>query len=109
MRISARTAAVVGAAVLTIATSASAASADPPPGTPPQTGCPAAAQVLDVAMLTHLGYGVPAQLDASGNDNGLICGIRFDDEAALHIFGPNTCLTLIGCFLWSDDTVGPRS
>lgn len=108
MRISARTAAVVGGAVLFIATSASAASADPPPGTPPQTGCPAAAQAFDVATLTGLGYQVPATLDSSGNRNGIVCGIRFNDQAALQIFGPITCLAKIGCFLWSDDSLTSR-
>ena len=108
MRISARTAAVVGGAVLFIATSASAASADPPSGTPPQTGCPAAARVFDVATLTGLGYQVPASLDASGNDNGIVCGIQFNEEAALQVFGPSTCLAKIGCFLWSDDSLTNR-
>lgn len=42
--------------------------------TPPETGCPASNEVLVVADLTALGYRAPAQVDAAGNNNGLVCG-----------------------------------
>lgn len=68
------------------------------------TGCPAAAQVLDVASLTNLGYRVPAMVDGDGNHNGIVCGIPINEQAAKQIFPPNTCLSRIGCFLSSDDS-----
>lgn len=105
MTTTARTAAVVGGAVLLIATSVSAASAGQPSGTPPETGCPAAAQVFDVSSLSALGYRVPRMLDENGNNNGIVCGIPIQEQAARQIFPPNTCLSLIGCFLFSDDTL----
>jgi len=45
--------------------------------TPPETGCPASNEVLVVADLIALGYRVPAQVDAAGNNNGLVCGKPF--------------------------------
>ncbi len=63
-----RAAAIAG--VATLALTAPALAAD----TPPQTGCPASNQVLSVAELTAQGYRVPAQVDAAGNGNGLVCG-----------------------------------
>jgi hypothetical protein len=104
MRISARTAAVVGGAVLFIATSASTASADPI-SLPPNSGCPAAAQVFSADYLAGLGYVAGPAADVNGD--GVVCGIRFEDRAALQIFGPDTCLQLIGCFLWGDDNLTP--
>ena len=46
-------------------------------GTPPETGCPSADQVLVVADLVPLGYMVPQRIDDpanGGNGNGLVCG-----------------------------------
>ena len=55
--------------------------AAPAMGTPPETGCSSANQVLVVADLVPLGYMVPQQVDDpanGGNGNGLVCGKPFN-------------------------------
>lgn len=88
---------------LSVATSVLLAAPALAADTPPATGCPASNQVLDVAQLTALGYRVPAQLDAAGNRNGLVCGKPLADPAA-----ENVCRKLGGCvvetiYLFRDD------
>lgn len=106
-----RTAAFLGGATLLIAaTTALAPVASAAPVTPPVSGCPASAELINVDFFTAHHYGVPAFLDNpdnGGNHNGVVCGIRINDQAALNRFGPNGCVAHLGCFLFSDDTLTP--
>ncbi len=71
--------------------------------TPPATGCPASNEVLVVAELTALGYRVPAQVDAAGNNNGLVCGKPLSDAAARQHCGGVCPVPVI--YLFRDDDV----
>jgi hypothetical protein len=72
-------AALAASASLPLATAALAV--DTPPGTPPDTGCAASFELLEVADLVALGYMVPTFVDEEiGNNDGLVCGKPFPDQ-----------------------------
>jgi len=82
------TAATAGAlalsATLIAAGSASAA-------TPPETGCPAGYSLLSLEWLAEQGaYMLPFQLDAAGNNDGLVCGKPLNPVVQNNICG-NQC------------------
>jgi hypothetical protein len=57
-------------------------------GTPSETGCPAAYQLLSVTWLESQGpYKLPRQLDESGNNDGYVCGRETEDHAAQNFCG----------------------
>lgn len=67
------------AAAVTTAVPAYAAA----PGTPPESGCPAASQLLSVEWLEDQGpYMAPRQIDDAGNQDGLVCGKPVNQIAA---------------------------
>lgn len=68
----------LGATALTGITPATA-------GTPTDTGCATAYQLLAVDGLTAQGYGLPALLDEGGNTDGFVCGKAFNQRAATNI------------------------
>jgi hypothetical protein len=68
--------------------------------TPVETGCAAGFEQLSVQTLTALGYRLPSELDAAGNQDGWVCGHAFVEAAKdqlcpdcpreiLYLFGDN--------------------
>jgi hypothetical protein len=53
--------------------------------TPPQTGCPAGYQVLQLGIdvTAEQGYHAPFVLDAAGNNNGIVCGLPLPEAACV--------------------------
>ena len=98
-------AAIAASDMLPLATAALAV--DTPPGTPPDTGCPASSELLVVADLVLLGYMVPTFVDEEiGNNNGLVCGRPFSDQVYENICEdvPGGC-TVPVIYAFSDDTL----
>ena len=85
------------------------ATAAPAAAIPPETGCPSAAQVLDVEELTAQGYRVPAMVDDpanGGNGNGLVCGKPLPEAFRRVFCGPDRAVPII--YLFSDDNLPAR-
>lgn len=72
-----------------------------PPPLPTETGCPVG-QALSLDYLGPLGYQVPFQIDAAGNNDGIVCGVPLP-EAYREICCPTATVPVI--YLFSDNTV----
>jgi hypothetical protein len=79
---------------------AAAAAADTPP-LPTETGCPVG-QALTLDYLSQFDYRVPFQVDAEGNNDGIVCGVPLP-EAFQDVLYPNSTVPVI--YLFSDNTV----
>ena len=78
---------------------ASASAATPP--LPSETGCPVG-QALTLDYLGPLGYQVPFQIDAEGNNDGIVCGVPLPDAYRAKFF-PTAIVPVI--YLFRDNTV----
>jgi len=74
--------------------------ADTPP-LPTETGCPVG-QALTLDYLGQFGYQAPFQIDAEGNNDGIVCGVPLPDVYR-EIFFPTSTVPVI--YLFSDNTV----
>lgn len=79
---------------------AAAAAADTPP-LPTETGCPVG-QALTLDYLGPLGYQLPFQIDAEGNNDGIVCGVPLPDAYRERFF-PTAPVPVI--YLFRDNTV----
>jgi hypothetical protein len=96
-------AALAASAMLPLATAASAVNM--PPGTPPDTGCAASFELLEVADLVALGYMVPTYVDEEiGNNDGLVCGKPFPDQCRKTSASPFQGVALSQSFTASETT-----
>jgi hypothetical protein len=77
-----------------------AAAADTPP-LPTETGCPVG-QALTLDYLGPLGYQAPFQIDAEGNNDGIVCGVPLPDAFRETQF-PTATVPVI--YLFRDNTV----
>jgi len=82
---------------------AATAAADTPPR-PIETGCPVG-QALTLDYLRQFDYRVPFQIDAEGNNDGIVCGVPLPDVYR-EIFFPTSTVPVI--YLFSDNTVTNR-
>lgn len=76
--------------------------------TPPQTGCPAAYDVMTVAELEATGHiPAPRNVDAAGNGNGLVCTRPFADAANEQLcrLAPGGPCTVDQIYFYLDDNV----
>jgi len=89
----------VAAALVAWPLAATAAAAPPP--LPTETGCPVG-QALSVDELTALGYRAPSEIDAAGNNDGIVCGVPLP-EAYREVFSPTAPVPII--YLFRDNTV----
>jgi hypothetical protein len=53
--------------------------AAPVSATPVATGCPSGDVVLTVSEWSALGYPGPANIDAAGNQDGIVCGLALPE------------------------------
>ena len=83
-------------AIPTLSSTAHAAS-------PLDTGCPASYEALSVAWLATQGpYMLPAQYDAAGNGDGIVCGKRVSDAATAALCGVPCAVPVY--YLFTDNT-----
>lgn len=68
------------------------------------TGCPASSDLLDVAELSVQGYRVPADVDAEGNGNGLVCAKRLNPVVQEKVCPAATCAVGV-VYSFRDDTL----
>jgi hypothetical protein len=87
-------------AALTAGPLAAAAAADPPE-LPADTGCPVG-QALTLEYLAQFGYRVPFEIDAAGNNDGVVCGVPLP-EAFKRVQFPDAPVPVI--YLFRDNTV----
>ena len=79
---------------------AATAAADTPP-LPTETGC-AVGQALTLDYLRQFDYRVPFQIDAEGNNDGIVCGVPLPDVYR-EICCPTATVPVI--YLFRDNTV----
>jgi hypothetical protein len=79
---------------------AATAAADTPP-LPTEIGCPVG-QALTLDYLSQFDYRVPFQIDAEGNNDGIVCGVPLPD-AYRETFFPTATVPVI--YLFRDNTV----
>lgn len=81
---------------------AATAAADTP-ALPTETGCPVG-QELTLEYLSQFGYRVPFQIDAEGNNDGVVCGVPLP-EAYRALFCPLDPCQVPVIYLFRDNTV----
>jgi hypothetical protein len=78
-----------------------AAAAASTPTLPADTGCPVG-QALALEYLGQFGYRLPFDIDAAGNDDGVVCGVPLP-EAFREVQAPDAPVPVI--YLFRDNTV----
>jgi hypothetical protein len=78
-----------------------AAAAASTPALPADTGCPVG-QALALEYLGQFGYRLPFDIDAAGNDDGVVCGVPLP-EAFREVQAPDAPVPVI--YLFRDNTV----
>jgi hypothetical protein len=76
--------------------------------TPPETGCPAAYDVMTVAELEATGHSpAPRNVDAAGNGNGLVCTRPFAEAANEQLcrLAPGGLCVVDQIYFYLDDNV----
>jgi hypothetical protein len=96
-----RSLSVLSVAAALVAWPLAATAAAAPPPLPTETGCPVG-QALSLDFLGPLGYQVPFQIDAAGNNDGIVCGVPLPEAYREHFF-PTATVPVI--YLFRDNTV----
>jgi hypothetical protein len=74
--------------------------------TPVENGCPAAFQLLTLDFLASQGpYRQPFEIDAAGNNDGLICAMPVNQTAYDAVCGPDCPVPVLYTFI--DNKEGP--
>lgn len=69
-----------------------------------ETGCASGYSTMSVSWLgTQGGYRVPSELDAAGNNNGLVCAKAFNELVYEHNFCRDRCTVPIIYNFYEDD------
>lgn len=90
------------AAALAAGPLATTAAADTP-ALPTETGCPVG-QALTLEFLSQFNYQVPFQIDAEGNNDGIVCGVPLPEVWQEVFCGDDGCGVPV-VYLFGDNTV----
>lgn len=99
---------LVAIAALPLIVAAGIICAAPVQATPVETGCASGYDTLSLSWLaTQGGYRVPFELDAAGNNNGLVCAKAFNETVYEHNFCADGC-TVPVIYNFYDDNLTPQ-
>jgi hypothetical protein len=85
---------------------AATAAADTPP-LPTETGCAVGQETLTLEYLSQFGYHVPFQIDAAGNNDGIVCGVPLPEVWQKVFCGDAGCGVPV-VYNFFDNTVASR-
>lgn len=99
---------VAAIAALPLVVTAQILCAVPAHATPVENGCASGYTQLSLSWLaTQGGYRVPFELDAAGNNNGLVCAKAFNETVYEHYFCVDGCSVPV-IYNFYDDNLTPQ-